>query len=171
MKVIKLIQPNKQNNTIHENKTKRNNTTQQQHIKTKHNNDNTKKSSTLKSKTVIQKNNILNYYSCNTITKQTTQLNNTVDNVNSKSDNNITAKQNNISKSKAPDFIIQNRSRILEKARLRRTEKLESSSAISDGQCIARYSEKQISVKEHQNRLTSTGDHPVDKVGATQPRN
>ena len=42
MKVIKLkIQPNKQNNTIHENntkhenKTKRNNTTQQQHIKTK----------------------------------------------------------------------------------------------------------------------------------------
>ena len=108
---------------------------------------------------------------CNTRTKQTTQLNNTVDNVNSKSDNNITAKQNNISKSKAPDFIIQNRSRILEKAKLRRTEKLESSSAISDGQCIARYSEKQISVKKHQNRLTSKGDHPVDKVGATQPRN
>ena len=98
-------------------------------------------SSTLKVKAVIQKNNILNYYSCNTRTKQTTQLNNTVDNVNSKSDNNITAKQNNISKSKAPDFIIQNRSRILEKARLRRTEKLESSSAISDVECIARYSD------------------------------
>ena len=142
----------------------------------------------MKSKTVIQKNNILNYYSCNTRTKQTTQLNNTVDNVNSKSDNNITAKQNNISNSKsdnnimakqnniskAPDFVIQNRSRILEKARLRRTEKLESSranSAISDGTSIARYSEKQISVKKHQNRLTSEGDHPVDKVGATQPRN
>ena len=121
---------------------------------------------------MIQKNNILNYYSCNTRTKQTTQLNNTVDNVNSKGDNNITTKQNNISQ--APDFIIHNRSRILEKARLRRTEKLESNradSAISDVECIARYSDKQTSVEKHQNRLTSKGDHPVDKVGATQPRN
>ena len=128
----------KQNETIQHN----NNTLKQ------NNNDNTN------TKTVIQKNNILNYYSCNTRTKQTTQLNNTVDNVNSKSDNNINAKQNNFSNSKsdnnitakqnniskAPDFVIQNRSRILEKARLRRTEKLESSradSAISDGTCIA----------------------------------
>ena len=94
-----------------------------------------------------------------------------MDNVILKSDNNITTKQNNISK--APDSIIRNRSRILEKAKAKRAEISEPNRAgnvISNVKGNVKYKIEQTPVEKHQNRVTSKGDHPVDKVGA-KPRN
>ena len=79
--------------------------------------------------------------------------------------------------SETPDFIKSNRARILNKARRMRREKnddiIQIKSTTSNCNSVVKYFSKQVSVRSstnHQDRETSNGDHPVDKVG-TIPRN